>query len=591
AMLMMWRRVFASLWALLLIHTSWVTEALRAQAAPWSSCTTLFLSSHFSDMTSVKRCASPLRSLCCSKMDFGHSRVAEIGGVAFVGFAALRDFEPNSAQLDRRRWSMRRGHKRPCKRFTAIPGGNTLLLTAVVQHLSLVENHISWVGAASLHGNGTLWQLHPEHKHISGVPAEAHGGLWSLKTLNLSTNFLETIPTPAIQHPVHLHGNPWRCDCKQPEQGEWCQSVLLQACRVPLGFSPPVTVRLPEGGALTLPCPGQLLYWQTPFGRWQKSDIQDSHTPVGVLGNGSLRVSLLSSHHAGLYYCLLQDSEDHRILSYRLAPIVQARSRKRRGAQGHGDAVPQNQFEVAVAVSVVITFVAGFSLGALSRSFLEHCLDRQKAIQAARGPTVRIHTLPVRYSKRKTFQTAPPESPRAAPHAVVPSLAPMSQSLVPPIKAPQNIWNRQAVGAADMAAMPGSSCQGGCLPAILRDVTEDNGHESNPTVHKDSYLATRGAVEPREEQPQPAMVEPSTHTTRRRVIKLYNYDDDGNPYGHLKDNMSESEPTMRQRSLSLTRLSTIMAAATVMDFSSVSSPPPPQDEDLDSDRPAFQLSI
>ena len=52
---------------------------------------------------------------------------------------------------------------------------------------------------------------------------------------------------------------------------------------------------------------------------------------------------------------------------------------------------------------------------------------------------------------------------------------------------------------------------------------------------------------------------------RSRVIRLYQYDDEGQRYGHLPDQVSDElgpAPKPKQRSLSLTRLNAIMAAAT-----------------------------
>jgi hypothetical protein len=52
---------------------------------------------------------------------------------------------------------------------------------------------------------------------------------------------------------------------------------------------------------------------------------------------------------------------------------------------------------------------------------------------------------------------------------------------------------------------------------------------------------------------------------RSRVIRLYQYDDEGQRYSHLPSPASielDPAPRLKQRSLSLTRLSSIMAAAT-----------------------------
>ncbi|KAK1135381.1 hypothetical protein AOXY_G38081 [Acipenser oxyrinchus oxyrinchus] len=58
---------------------------------------------------------------------------------------------------------------------------------------------------------------------------------------------------------------------------------------------------------------------------------------------------------------------------------------------------------------------------------------------------------------------------------------------------------------------------------------------------------------------------------KRRVIKLYNYDEEGKLYDHIKSSEefeSESEQRMKRRSLSLTRLNAIMSVAFADDFNS-----------------------
>lgn len=67
----------------------------------------------------------------------------------------------------------------------------------------------------------------------------------------------------------------------------------------------------------------------------------------------------------------------------------------------------------------------------------------------------------------------------------------------------------------------------------------------------------------KQEDPEPA-TSPPRPSRRSRVIRLYQYDDDGQRYGHLPDPAPEEPgpaPRLKQRSLSLTRLSAIMTAA------------------------------
>ena len=67
----------------------------------------------------------------------------------------------------------------------------------------------------------------------------------------------------------------------------------------------------------------------------------------------------------------------------------------------------------------------------------------------------------------------------------------------------------------------------------------------------------------KQEDPEPA-TSPPRPSRRSRVIRLYQYDDDGQRYCHLPDptpNEPGPAPRLKQRSLSLTRLSAIMTAA------------------------------
>ncbi|XP_018591665.1 uncharacterized protein LOC108924643 [Scleropages formosus] len=626
-MLTVLARALPSLWALL-VRTGCLAAAVRAQTAPglprWG-CSVQLLDLSFGSIASVRRSDLPAQALCCTAMNLSHNRIGEIGGGAFVGLSVLRELDLSDNRLERLPrsafWRLERLRTvlLSNNRFTTIPGA--LRQLTGLWRLSLTENRISWVDVASLRGCGALRELHLEHNRISAVSPAAFVGLQSLKMLNLSTNSLETVPTPAIQHlweagvTVHLHGNPWRCDCRWltrwgrspgwPTDEGQCLGTVLRGCRVPLGVSALVTVRLPEEGPLTLPCPGQRLSWYTPFGRWENSSVQDSRAPVVLMSNGSLRISQPSCHHTGLYYCLLQESGGNRILPYRLiqaAPSWAAglRTRKRRGAQAYGDAVPQGQFEAAVTVSVVITFLAGFSLGALSRSFLERCFHRLRAKRAAvTGPRVSIYSLPVRY-KRATSQKAPPANSSSSPPQ---SMALPPGSLAPPTKAPRNIRNREAEiwdceGAADTAAKAGGTCGEKCPPLGGQNRKADSSDESDITAEVGSCKATSESPQCAGSHPQQphAFVEPNARTTRRRVIKLYHYDEDGNPYSYVKDTESQSAPSTRQRSLSLTRLNAIMAAATVTDFTRVPPPPPPQDSastdrEPSDDTPVFELSI
>ncbi|XP_041089255.1 uncharacterized protein LOC121302948 [Polyodon spathula] len=94
-----------------------------------------------------------------------------------------------------------------------------------------------------------------------------------------------------------------------------------------------------------------------------------------------------------------------------------------------------------------------------------------------------------------------------------------------------------------------------------------NQRDQNSGMNKDNQEGPSSSEESGElSQHQPK-------AAKRRVIKLYNYDEEGKLYDHIKSSEefeSESEPRMKRRSLSLTRLNAIMSVALAEDFSSES---------------------
>lgn len=103
--------------------------------------------------------------------------------------------------------------------------------------------------------------------------------------------------------------------------------------------------------------------------------------------DGSLVVPNTSSVHSGLYYCLLQHTEGITLWPYELhvshttqnnqehskyehpSSCDAFRFRRDAGSEAERQAgVSNGQFAGAVAASVLLTFVLGFSIGALSRT-------------------------------------------------------------------------------------------------------------------------------------------------------------------------------------------------------------------------------
>lgn len=97
--------------------------------------------------------------------------------------------------------------------------------------------------------------------------------------------------------------------------------------------------------------------------------------------DGSLLVPNTSALHSGLYYCLLQHTEGTTLWPYELhvghdgqnqkqsSRCAAFRFRRDAGSEEAKQAgVSAELFAGAVAASVLLTFVLGFSIGALSRT-------------------------------------------------------------------------------------------------------------------------------------------------------------------------------------------------------------------------------
>lgn len=110
--------------------------------------------------------------------------------------------------------------------------------------------------------------------------------------------------------------------------------------------------------------------------------------------DGSLVVPNTSILHSGLYYCLLQHAEGSTLWPYKLhvghnnqknqedseyeqphSSCGAFRFRRDVGSEAERQqGVSDEQFAGAVAASVLLTFVVGFSAGALSRTRVLRCV-------------------------------------------------------------------------------------------------------------------------------------------------------------------------------------------------------------------------
>lgn len=299
---------------------------------------------------------------------------------------------------------------------------------------------------------------------------------------------------------------------------------------------------------------GTVIYWKTPVGwlTWQNSC--NSHSDLECLCNGNLTIMNFSCQHSGLYYCFQENNQERVILPYRVQALgtcqnLMPKSRLPREVKDDKqDTVSDSKFATAVISSVLVTFLGGFALGAFSRSHLITCLQRAKSRLCRKGVWSR------RTSGANADQISMDTSPsgftsygNGMPSEVdAPSTTPS-----PPAKAPRTFSTKRE--------QP-------------EDSTCPEGYD-----HKDgSNSATPDAPdqESSETDLQPTDQVPPRPARRSRVIKLYNYDEDGQHYSHIKEQEGgiDGVPQPKLRTKSLNRLSTIMSSVETAELSTPTQP-------------------
>ncbi|KAF4101067.1 uncharacterized protein LOC131524684 [Onychostoma macrolepis] len=299
--------------------------------------------------------------------------------------------------------------------------------------------------------------------------------------------------------------------------------TLLHSQTKRLQVRPENSVHTHPGQKLTLRCGGEgdevlEQFWQTPFGLFDGCNHQNKD-PVDTC-NGTLRISRATSSHDGLYYCVRLDEMSKTIVPYRVNIV----KRKTREAGVYSDTVSESHFAAAVASSVIVSFLVAFTLGAFSRSYVMKCLRTIRARMPRRkdnhthinGQTnlqaTRAQTDTVFFHKNQT----------TGEDTVDIGLVDQER---------MDVDNADATGNGKNESNEPQSCEG---------------EEQTPKL--------RSAVSP--------------HPKKIRVIKLYNYDEEGNPYNHIKDSGMEGEGEVRPklRTRSLTRLNAIMKQAEALDL-------------------------
>ncbi|XP_045071893.1 uncharacterized protein LOC123485081 [Coregonus clupeaformis] len=432
---------------------------------------------------------------------------------------------------------------------------------------------------------------------------------------------------------------------------------------VSLTLSHTSRVRVHKGRSLTLPCmntthTGVVQYWQTPFGRVLSSLHANQKDVVAMQRDGSLRIHIASPHHSGLYYCVLLAGGQTTLTSYLLSlrtassrqdPVLEPRRTVRSVLGDHGDerdvpVVSDGAFAAAVTASVVVTFLVGLSSGALSRPLLDRCVNWVRSLGQGR----RNHGETVSVAFRKDVEQEDEDDSASTTSVTMDKVSPS-----PPAKPQRSFRGKRheentaylegcdqgrgeegREGGGEEGMEVGDSTDGKERSRRegeegRRESEEGREGEEGRTECKERRKESKGEVEEGGSRGDSSsdseqgsvgarqggevrqgegeeMCSPPQPARRSRVIRLYQYDEEGHRYGHLPNpspmECTSPAPRAKQRSLSLTRLNTIMAAATASPLDPQS--PPGRDSDPDErdtaspaspsqgqEKPVFQLEM
>ncbi|XP_040902304.1 uncharacterized protein LOC121187209 [Toxotes jaculatrix] len=411
-----------------------------------------------------------------------------------------------------------------------------------------------------------------------------------------------------------------------------------------LTVAPTCRVRGHPEVALTLICgdgknTGVVPHWHTPFGDLQTPGFHSNLDPVFMHRDGSLAVPNSSGLHSGLYYCLLQDPEGTTLWPYELHigynnEKDREHSEHERGSscgafrfrrevwpeQGKQAAVSDGQFAGAVAASVLLTFVLGFSAGALSRAHVLRCLgavfsrvqsprrQRSQADTPDHGSEVAMATLPPVYNNQafemgqvwdnvtmETTISSTSSSPPAKPQRSFRHKRQELQETTAYLeryedkysedgeeedgregREEKRKWRQEEEEAGQQenrSREDGEQTRGSEEEAGSNEEKgSDEKREEEEVISRDSQESSTETEEEETGSKKGGIIgggggeashPPPCPGRRSRIIRLYQYDEDGQRYCHLPDPPDDPAPPhrLKHRSASLTRLNAIMAAA------------------------------
>ncbi|XP_067276052.1 uncharacterized protein [Pseudorasbora parva] len=269
-------------------------------------------------------------------------------------------------------------------------------------------------------------------------------------------------------------------------------------------------------------------WWQTPFGLFEGCNHQNKD-PVETC-NATLRIPKATSSHDGLYFCIHLDQMSKTIVPYRVCVVglnPNTKKRLRKTREVYTETLSESHFAAAVASSVIVSFLVAFTLGAFSRSYVIKCLQ-----------TIRS-CLPYRINNHNDIDGQNnAQTTRTQPETVF-------------------FYKNNSTGedTVDVGMTDQEPRNADNVDARENGNADDGKDDANQTQSCEG-----------EEQNQEFRSVVSPHPKKKsRIIKLYNYDEDGNQYSHIKDPGIEGKDEVRpkMRTKSLTRLNAIMIQADI----------------------------
>ncbi|XP_074085564.1 leucine-rich repeat-containing protein 66 [Macrotis lagotis] len=297
--------------------------------------------------------------------------------------------------------------------LNATPGGLWKLKS--LQNLDLSFNAISQIDLTDFQNCLQLEKLYLQTNKISKIHPDAFKDLNKLQIVNLSNNAMTTILPMmflALTLPhldADLSSNPWQCDCNMSVfqnfisefwRKKW-NNICNESISVPgisslslewfhlnckmhmedlISFK---KVTVPSGATTRLDCASDQpwgeteTYWWTPYNRISEN-TQIPQISLNQMKN--LVISKAERPIEGLYVCFSTSGRKKHII-YEISVKQKYSPRRVRKAReipaSTKEAITSKDFNLAVSLSVIITFFCAFGLGAFARPYIDRLWQRR----------------------------------------------------------------------------------------------------------------------------------------------------------------------------------------------------------------------